>query len=110
MDTLPQRVQLQMEQSQIIHPSTNTSIKQSVTENEIKQSRGNINSTDLAGEIVVHQTKEFAHKFLFLRQSERNLEMEQRINDMDQKLQTGNVGAFLLNLSQTQEETGQCDI
>ncbi|KAA6394561.1 MAG: hypothetical protein EZS28_009909 [Streblomastix strix] len=58
-DTFPQCVQLQMEQSQIIHPSTYTSIKQSITENEVRQSTGNSNSTDLAGAIVVHQTKEF---------------------------------------------------
>ncbi|KAA6362952.1 MAG: putative Transposon Ty3-I Gag-Pol polyprotein, partial [Streblomastix strix] len=51
-DTLSQRIQLQMEQSQIIHPSTNTSVKQSTTENEIGQSTGNSNSTDLAGTIV----------------------------------------------------------
>ncbi|KAA6403170.1 MAG: hypothetical protein EZS28_001296 [Streblomastix strix] len=64
-DAIPQRVQLQMEESQIIHPSTNTSIKQSVTENEIRQSTGNNNSTDLAGTIIVHQTKEFTHQILF---------------------------------------------
>ncbi|KAA6353354.1 MAG: hypothetical protein EZS28_051119, partial [Streblomastix strix] len=51
-DTLPQRVQLQMEQSQIIYPPTNTSIKQGTIENEIGQSTGNSNSTDLAGTIV----------------------------------------------------------
>ncbi|KAA6362202.1 MAG: hypothetical protein EZS28_042272 [Streblomastix strix] len=64
-DTLPQRVQLQMEQSKIFHPSTNTSIKQSITENEVGQSTGNSNSTDLAGTIVVHQTKEFIHQVPF---------------------------------------------
>ncbi|KAA6375234.1 MAG: hypothetical protein EZS28_029239, partial [Streblomastix strix] len=64
-DTLPQRIQLQMEQSQTIHPSNNTSIKQSTIENEIRQSTGNNNSTDLAGTIVVHQTKEFIHQIPF---------------------------------------------
>ncbi|KAA6329998.1 MAG: hypothetical protein EZS28_053549, partial [Streblomastix strix] len=64
-DTLPQRVQLQMEQSQIIHPSTYTSIKQCITEDETRQSAGNSNSTDLAGTIVVHQIKEFIHQIPF---------------------------------------------
>ncbi|KAA6364903.1 MAG: hypothetical protein EZS28_039570, partial [Streblomastix strix] len=64
-DTLPQRIQLQMEQSQTIYPSTNTSVKQSTIENEIGQSTGNSNSTDLAGTIVVHQTKEFIHQIPF---------------------------------------------
>ncbi|KAA6355340.1 MAG: hypothetical protein EZS28_049133 [Streblomastix strix] len=64
-DTLPQRVQLQMEQIQTIHPSTNTSIKQGTIENEIGQSIGNSNSTDLAGTIVVHQNKEFIHQIPF---------------------------------------------
>ncbi|KAA6402945.1 MAG: hypothetical protein EZS28_001524 [Streblomastix strix] len=54
-----------MEQSQTIYPSTNTSIKQSITENEIRQSTRNNNSTDLAGTIVVHQTKEFIHQIPF---------------------------------------------
>ncbi|KAA6362013.1 MAG: hypothetical protein EZS28_042461 [Streblomastix strix] len=64
-DTLPQRVQLQMEQSQTIHPSINTSFKQGTIENEKGQSIGNSNSTDLAGTIVVHQTKEFIHQIPF---------------------------------------------
>ncbi|KAA6362466.1 MAG: hypothetical protein EZS28_042007 [Streblomastix strix] len=63
--TLPLRVQLQTEQSQTIHPSTNTSFKQSITENEIRQCTGNNNSTDLAGTIVVHKTKEFIHQIPF---------------------------------------------
>ncbi|KAA6375055.1 MAG: hypothetical protein EZS28_029418 [Streblomastix strix] len=63
--TLPQRIQLQMEQSQAIHPLTNTSIKQSITEDEAKQSTRKNNSTDLAGTIVVHQTKEFIHQIPF---------------------------------------------
>ncbi|KAA6391781.1 MAG: hypothetical protein EZS28_012698 [Streblomastix strix] len=64
-DMLPQRIQLQMEQSQIIYPSTNTSIRQSSIENEVGQSAGNSNSTDLAATIVVHQTKEFIHQIPF---------------------------------------------
>ncbi|KAA6389602.1 MAG: hypothetical protein EZS28_014871 [Streblomastix strix] len=63
--TLPQRIQLQNKQSQTIHPPTNTSVKQSTIENEIGQSTGNSNSTDLAGTIVVHQTKEFIHQIPF---------------------------------------------
>ncbi|KAA6359738.1 MAG: hypothetical protein EZS28_044735 [Streblomastix strix] len=64
-DTLPQRIQLQMEQSQTIHPSANTSAKQGIIENEIGQSTGNSNSTDLAGTIVGHRTKEFIHQIPF---------------------------------------------
>ncbi|KAA6370206.1 MAG: hypothetical protein EZS28_034268 [Streblomastix strix] len=64
-DTLPQRVQLQMEQSQTIHPSTNTSIKQSITENEVRQSTGNSKSTDFSKTIVAPQTKEFIHQIPF---------------------------------------------
>ncbi|KAA6357946.1 MAG: hypothetical protein EZS28_046527, partial [Streblomastix strix] len=54
-----------MEQSQIIHPSTNTSIKQSITDDEVRQSTVNSNSTDLARTIVVHQTKELIHQIPF---------------------------------------------
>ncbi|KAA6392822.1 MAG: hypothetical protein EZS28_011650 [Streblomastix strix] len=64
-DTLSLRVQLQMKQSQTIYPSSNTSNKQYVTEIEIRQSTGNNNSTDLAGTIVVLQTKEFIHQIPF---------------------------------------------
>ncbi|KAA6384097.1 MAG: hypothetical protein EZS28_020374 [Streblomastix strix] len=64
-DALPQRVQLQMEQSQMTYPSANTSIRKNTLEKEIRQSRGNNNSIDLAGTIVVHQTKEFIHQILF---------------------------------------------
>ncbi|KAA6325315.1 MAG: hypothetical protein EZS28_054085, partial [Streblomastix strix] len=64
-DTLSQRIQLQMEQSQTIYPSTNTSTWKSTLENEVGQSAGNSNSTDLAGTIVVHQTKEFIHQIPF---------------------------------------------
>ncbi|KAA6358761.1 MAG: hypothetical protein EZS28_045712, partial [Streblomastix strix] len=64
-DPLPQRIQLQMEQSQIIYPSTDTSIRQSTIENKVGQSAGNNNSIDLAGTIMVHQTKEFIHQILF---------------------------------------------
>ncbi|KAA6377214.1 MAG: hypothetical protein EZS28_027259 [Streblomastix strix] len=64
-DTHPQRILLQMEQSQIIYPSTITRIKWSITENEIGQSTGNNNSTNLAGTIVVHQTKESIHQITF---------------------------------------------
>ncbi|KAA6378800.1 MAG: hypothetical protein EZS28_025671, partial [Streblomastix strix] len=39
--------------------------EQSITENEIRQSIGNNNSTDLTGTIVVHQTKEFVHQVPF---------------------------------------------
>ncbi|KAA6372419.1 MAG: hypothetical protein EZS28_032055 [Streblomastix strix] len=54
-----------MEQRQIIHLSIKTSIKQSSTENEIRQSRGNNNITDLAGTIVEHQIKELIHQIPF---------------------------------------------
>ncbi|KAA6357907.1 MAG: hypothetical protein EZS28_046567 [Streblomastix strix] len=54
-----------MEQCQIIHPPTNTSIKQSFTEDEVILSTGDINRTDLAGTIMVHQTKEFIHQIPF---------------------------------------------
>ncbi|KAA6359545.1 MAG: hypothetical protein EZS28_044928, partial [Streblomastix strix] len=64
-DTLSQRIQLQMEQSQTIYPSTYTSTWKSTLENEVGQSAGNSNSTDLAGTIVVHQTKEFIHQIPF---------------------------------------------
>ncbi|KAA6365277.1 MAG: hypothetical protein EZS28_039196, partial [Streblomastix strix] len=64
-DTLSQRIQLQMEQSQAVHLSTNTSIRKSTLENEVRQSAGNNKSTDLAGTIVVHQTKEFIHQIPF---------------------------------------------
>ncbi|KAA6392461.1 MAG: hypothetical protein EZS28_012009 [Streblomastix strix] len=64
-DTLSQRIQLQMEQSQTIYPSTNTSTRESTLENEVGQSAGNSNGTDLAGTIVVHQTKEFIHQIPF---------------------------------------------
>ncbi|KAA6367535.1 MAG: hypothetical protein EZS28_036939 [Streblomastix strix] len=64
-DTLPQRIQLQMEQNQTIYPPTNTSIKKSTIENEVGQSVGNGNSTDLAGTIMMHQTKEFIHQIPF---------------------------------------------
>ncbi|KAA6370548.1 MAG: hypothetical protein EZS28_033924, partial [Streblomastix strix] len=64
-DAIPQRVQLQMEQSQTIYPPTNTSIRKSTLGNETRQSTGNINSTDLAGTIVVCKTKEFIHQIPF---------------------------------------------
>ncbi|KAA6367981.1 MAG: hypothetical protein EZS28_036492 [Streblomastix strix] len=64
-DTLPQRVQLQIGQSQIVNQSTNTRIKQGITNNEIRQSTGINNSTDLAGTIMVHQTKKYIHQIPF---------------------------------------------
>ncbi|KAA6397291.1 MAG: hypothetical protein EZS28_007179 [Streblomastix strix] len=64
-DTLSQRIQLQVEQSQAVHPSTNTSTRKSTLENEVGQSTGNSNSTDLAGTIVAYQTKEFIHQIPF---------------------------------------------
>ncbi|KAA6401856.1 MAG: putative reverse transcriptase [Streblomastix strix] len=51
--------------------------------------------------------KNLSIKFLFLGQAEKILEMGQRMKDKDQKLPPGNVGAFLLDLSQTSEETYQ---
>ncbi|KAA6392912.1 MAG: hypothetical protein EZS28_011560 [Streblomastix strix] len=48
-----------------IYPSTNTSIIQSITKTEIRQSTSNNNCTDLAGTIVVHQTKEFIDQVPF---------------------------------------------
>ncbi|KAA6390254.1 MAG: hypothetical protein EZS28_014220 [Streblomastix strix] len=54
-----------MEQSQIIYPPAYTSIKQSITENEVGQSTGNNNCTDLAETIMVHQTKENIHQIPF---------------------------------------------
>ncbi|KAA6366578.1 MAG: hypothetical protein EZS28_037896 [Streblomastix strix] len=54
--------------------------------------------------------KNLSIKFLFLGQSDRILEMGQRIKDKDQKLPPGNVGAFLLDLSQTSAEICQQDV
>ncbi|KAA6390570.1 MAG: hypothetical protein EZS28_013902 [Streblomastix strix] len=71
-DTLPQHVQLQMEQSQSMYPSTNTSIKQSITEDETRQTTGNSNITDLTRTIVVHQTKEFINQIHFPRASRQD--------------------------------------
>ncbi|KAA6400245.1 MAG: putative Transposon Ty3-I Gag-Pol polyprotein [Streblomastix strix] len=51
--------------------------------------------------------KNLSTKFLFLGQADKILEMGQRMKDNDQKLPPGNVGAFLLDLSQTLEETYQ---
>ncbi|KAA6381939.1 MAG: hypothetical protein EZS28_022535 [Streblomastix strix] len=48
--------------------------------------------------------KNLSIKFLFLGQSDSILEMGQRMKDNDQKLPPGNAGAFLLDLSQTQDE------
>ncbi|KAA6385922.1 MAG: hypothetical protein EZS28_018552 [Streblomastix strix] len=49
--------------------------------------------------------KNLSIKFLFLGQADKILEMGQRMKDKDQKLPPGNVGAFLLDLSQTLGET-----
>ncbi|KAA6374142.1 MAG: hypothetical protein EZS28_030331 [Streblomastix strix] len=43
-------------------------------------------------------------KFLFLGSAERILEMGQRMKDNDLKFLPGNMGAFLVNLSQMKEE------
>ncbi|KAA6345407.1 MAG: hypothetical protein EZS28_052164, partial [Streblomastix strix] len=51
--------------------------------------------------------KNLSTKFLFLGQADKILEMGQRMKDKDQKLPPGNVGAFLLDLSQTLGETYQ---
>ncbi|KAA6390777.1 MAG: hypothetical protein EZS28_013694 [Streblomastix strix] len=59
----------------------------------------------MAGTIVVHQTKEFFQQFLFLGSSEKILEMGQKLKDKDQKPPPGNMGAFLLDLSQTHQST-----
>ncbi|KAA6375486.1 MAG: hypothetical protein EZS28_028987 [Streblomastix strix] len=64
--TLPQRIQLQMKQSQTIYPSTDSNIKQSIAENEKRQSTGDNSGTDMAETIVVHQTKEFIQQIPFL--------------------------------------------
>ncbi|KAA6389491.1 MAG: hypothetical protein EZS28_014982 [Streblomastix strix] len=63
-DTLPQCIQFQMEQRQIIHPSTKTSIKQGITENEVGQCTGNSNSIDLAGTIVDLCQDDLQHQLL----------------------------------------------
>ncbi|KAA6370476.1 MAG: hypothetical protein EZS28_033999 [Streblomastix strix] len=54
--------------------------------------------------------KNLSTKFLFTGQSDRILEMGQSMKDMDQMHPSDNVGAFLLDLSQTQGETCQCDV
>ncbi|KAA6372609.1 MAG: hypothetical protein EZS28_031864 [Streblomastix strix] len=51
--------------------------------------------------------KNLSTRFLFLGQADKILEMGQRMKDKDQKLPPSNVGAFFLDLSQTQEETYQ---
>ncbi|KAA6391941.1 MAG: hypothetical protein EZS28_012534, partial [Streblomastix strix] len=51
--------------------------------------------------------KNLSIKFLFFGSSEKILVFGQRMKDKDQKLPPDNVGAFLLDLSQTQEETCQ---
>ncbi|KAA6369390.1 MAG: hypothetical protein EZS28_035084 [Streblomastix strix] len=51
--------------------------------------------------------KNLSIKFLFLGQSDRILEIEQRMKVKDQKLPPGNVGAFLLDLPQPQIEICQ---
>ncbi|KAA6372823.1 MAG: putative Transposon Ty3-I Gag-Pol polyprotein [Streblomastix strix] len=51
--------------------------------------------------------KSLSTKFLFLGQADKTLEMGQRMKDKDQKLPPGNVGAFLLDLSQMLGETYQ---
>ncbi|KAA6309398.1 MAG: hypothetical protein EZS28_056519 [Streblomastix strix] len=51
--------------------------------------------------------KSLSTKFLFLGQADKTLEMGQRMKDKDQKLPPGNVGAFLLDLSQMSGETYQ---
>ncbi|KAA6377789.1 MAG: hypothetical protein EZS28_026686 [Streblomastix strix] len=48
--------------------------------------------------------KNLSTKFLFLGQADKILEMGQRMKDKDQKLPSGNVGAFLLELLWTQEQ------
>ncbi|KAA6356080.1 MAG: hypothetical protein EZS28_048393, partial [Streblomastix strix] len=40
-------------------------IKQSITQNDLGQGTGNSNNTDLAGTIVIYQTKEFIHQIPF---------------------------------------------
>ncbi|KAA6388217.1 MAG: putative reverse transcriptase [Streblomastix strix] len=51
--------------------------------------------------------KNLSTRFLFLGQADKILEMGQRMKDKDQKLPPGNVGAFLLDLSQTLGEIYQ---
>ncbi|KAA6378067.1 MAG: hypothetical protein EZS28_026403 [Streblomastix strix] len=48
--------------------------------------------------------KNLSTKFLFLGSQEKILEIETRMKDKNQKFPTVNVGAFLLDLSQTQED------
>ncbi|KAA6377940.1 MAG: hypothetical protein EZS28_026532 [Streblomastix strix] len=51
--------------------------------------------------------KNLSTKFLFLEQPERILEIGQRMKDKEQKFPPDNVGAFILDLLQTQGETCQ---
>ncbi|KAA6387889.1 MAG: hypothetical protein EZS28_016584 [Streblomastix strix] len=51
--------------------------------------------------------KNLSIKFLFLGQADKILEKGERMNDKDQKFPLGNVGTFLLDLSQTLGETCQ---
>ncbi|KAA6402912.1 MAG: hypothetical protein EZS28_001553 [Streblomastix strix] len=59
------------------------------------------------GQSWLTKLKILSTKFLFLGQADKILQMGQRMKDMDQKLLPGNVGAFLLDLSQMQRETNQ---
>ncbi|KAA6398555.1 MAG: hypothetical protein EZS28_005917 [Streblomastix strix] len=56
------KIKIQMEQHKTLPSSTNINLRQCFSKNEIRQSTGDIYSTDLAGTIVVHQTKEFIHQ------------------------------------------------
>ncbi|KAA6380965.1 MAG: putative Transposon Ty3-I Gag-Pol polyprotein [Streblomastix strix] len=51
--------------------------------------------------------KNLSTRFLFFGQTNKILEMGQRVKDKDQKFPQDNVGAFLLDLSQTSRETCQ---
>ncbi|KAA6356922.1 MAG: hypothetical protein EZS28_047552 [Streblomastix strix] len=69
------------------------------------QAQGIIIAPILQGQSWYTKLKNLSIKFLFLGISERIPEIGQRMKDKDQKLPPDNVGAFRMDLSQTQEET-----
>ncbi|KAA6361852.1 MAG: hypothetical protein EZS28_042621 [Streblomastix strix] len=89
-----------------IHPPISV-LKRVLQKMKQNKEQGIVIASIWPGQSWYTKLKNLSIKFLFLGQANKILEMGQRMKDKDRKLPPGNVGAFLLDLSQMLGETYQ---
>ncbi|KAA6357658.1 MAG: hypothetical protein EZS28_046815 [Streblomastix strix] len=110
INTIPQCIQLQLEQDQTFYAPPIPTLLRVLAKLKQNKAQGILIAPIWPGQTWYIKLMKIYSKIHFYGPPEKKIQLGQSTTDKSQNLSPGNVGSFLLDLSQTQDQTYQGDI